>query len=540
MTKKTISACLIVKDEEKNLSRCLESIKNVVDEIVIVDTGSKDSTIAIGKKYTNKVFSHKFKNDFSEARNYALSKCTKEWIISIDADEILEHSTELKSQLNEKNDCFKVKIISEKENQKSSVHKRIVLFRNSKKYFWSGIVHEKIVESQKNIPKSRMLKKVCIRHFGYNNLEQTEKKRKRNYPLIIKDMKQNPAREENKFYLARNYFLKAKYIASKNNTITRESENCLKKILQIYKEYSSTTKAIDKMMKDLFDLSNTIISFKNKKESLELIGIKPTYDLKINIADLTVKVMSESKLFLKRIENDYKHFETKKPESIKLFLSIQNKVDSSLETIYEDKTLLLQIEKNKEQAYAWIKMPNSKYACGKALKMTFASILYDKQTIFLHASSIVRNNKGYVFCGEKGAGKSTIASLSDKSAVLNDETTIIQKKNKQFFLYGNPLGGEYFKFKETLKPNSKTVKLHRIFFIKQSDSHTLSEISRANVIMELTKEEMFFKFITRKKDEYEKVFELIKNISKEVKCNYLYFKKDKHFWREIDELEKYS
>ena len=68
----TLSLCLIVKDEEEFLPRCLDSVKDYVDEIIIVDTGSTDSTVEIAKRYGAKVYHHAWENSFSKARNYSL------------------------------------------------------------------------------------------------------------------------------------------------------------------------------------------------------------------------------------------------------------------------------------------------------------------------------------------------------------------------------------------------------------------------------------------------------------------------------------
>lgn len=84
-----ISLCMIVKNEEKVLGRCLESIKNVVDEIVIVDTGSTDKTKEIARKYTDKVYDFVWQDDFSAARNYAFSKGQKDYLMWLDADDVL-------------------------------------------------------------------------------------------------------------------------------------------------------------------------------------------------------------------------------------------------------------------------------------------------------------------------------------------------------------------------------------------------------------------------------------------------------------------
>ncbi len=86
----TISLCMIVRDEEKILARCLDSIKSIMDEIVIVDTGSKDGTKKLAKKYTDKVFDFKWDDDFAAARNFAFSKCSCDYIYSADADEVID------------------------------------------------------------------------------------------------------------------------------------------------------------------------------------------------------------------------------------------------------------------------------------------------------------------------------------------------------------------------------------------------------------------------------------------------------------------
>ena len=75
---KTLSLCMITKNEEKNISRCLDSIKDIVDEIIIVDTGSTDKTIEIAKSYGANIYHYKWNNDFSKARNVSLQKATKD------------------------------------------------------------------------------------------------------------------------------------------------------------------------------------------------------------------------------------------------------------------------------------------------------------------------------------------------------------------------------------------------------------------------------------------------------------------------------
>lgn len=86
----TFSLCMIVKNEEAVLSRCLDSLCDIMDEIIIVDTGSTDKTKKIAKNYTNKVFDYKWRNDFADARNFAASKAVGDYVYTADADEYLD------------------------------------------------------------------------------------------------------------------------------------------------------------------------------------------------------------------------------------------------------------------------------------------------------------------------------------------------------------------------------------------------------------------------------------------------------------------
>ena len=85
----TISLCMIVKDEEEVLARCLESAAGIADEIIIVDTGSSDRTVEIAKEYTNQVYSFAWIDDFAAARNYAFSLASADFCMWLDADDVL-------------------------------------------------------------------------------------------------------------------------------------------------------------------------------------------------------------------------------------------------------------------------------------------------------------------------------------------------------------------------------------------------------------------------------------------------------------------
>ena len=86
----TVSLCMIVKNEEENLGKCLKSLQGIVDEMIVVDTGSEDRTVDIAKEFGAKVYDFKWTGDFSEARNYSFSLATCDYIYSADADEELD------------------------------------------------------------------------------------------------------------------------------------------------------------------------------------------------------------------------------------------------------------------------------------------------------------------------------------------------------------------------------------------------------------------------------------------------------------------
>lgn len=151
-TEKTLSLCMIVKDEEKTLSNCLNSILGLFDEIVIVDTGSTDKTKEIAKKYTNKIFNFKWIDDFSSARNFAFSKASGKYIMWLDADDVvektdLEELLNLKKQLNGSVDVYMLKYAMQfdENNNPNFVFYRERILKNDGSFIWQDPVHEAIV-----------------------------------------------------------------------------------------------------------------------------------------------------------------------------------------------------------------------------------------------------------------------------------------------------------------------------------------------------------------------------------------------------------
>ncbi len=145
---------MIVKDEEMNIARCLDSAASLVDEIIIVDTGSKDQTVEIASKYTSKVYSYLWNDDFSDARNYSFSKASMDYCMWMDADDILENTEkekflQLKETLSPDVDIVMMKYHTafDEVGKPSFSYFRERWIRNCSKYRWIGAVHEVIPPS---------------------------------------------------------------------------------------------------------------------------------------------------------------------------------------------------------------------------------------------------------------------------------------------------------------------------------------------------------------------------------------------------------
>lgn len=200
----TVSACMIVKDEEELLPGCLESIRDWVDEIIIVDTGSTDSTVEIAKSYGAKIFHQEWEGNFSKHRNYSMDKATSDWIFIIDADERF-NTEDVKILLRgiNKKDCQIISVnvfnYSGKFNERVTSLASTRLFRRELNLRYEGIVHNQLViDSSEPIVRT----KARIKHFGYGlSEEKMAAKAKRTTDLLEKQLKENP----NNAYACFNY-----------------------------------------------------------------------------------------------------------------------------------------------------------------------------------------------------------------------------------------------------------------------------------------------------------------------------------------------
>ncbi|UOQ43336.1 glycosyltransferase [Halobacillus salinarum] len=166
---------MIVKDEEENLTRCLESIHHLVDEIIIVDTGSTDKTKETAEKFTSKIFDFIWVDDFSKARNFSFNKASKDYIFWLDADDILLEEDHdkfalLKNELQDEIDAVSMPYLlaADENNTVSHSVRRNRVVKRSNHFKWHGAVHE-YLEVGGNIKASDIRIKHCKEVSGLSN-----------------------------------------------------------------------------------------------------------------------------------------------------------------------------------------------------------------------------------------------------------------------------------------------------------------------------------------------------------------------------------
>ncbi len=202
---KTLSVVMIVKNEEELLSRCLDSIQGA-DEIIICDTGSEDSTVSIAKKYTDKVFTdYKWNDSFADARNHALKKATGDWILSIDADEFLlpQQMDKIKELINTAGNKRTYDVIM--DSGYSTFYFPRIFINKPKEVFWQGAIHNTINIVENNLTDIKI-------HYDYSPAHKKDPDR--SLRILQKEVKKNPDKPRELFYLAREYWYYQNYEAA--------------------------------------------------------------------------------------------------------------------------------------------------------------------------------------------------------------------------------------------------------------------------------------------------------------------------------------
>ncbi|WP_310830508.1 tetratricopeptide repeat-containing glycosyltransferase family 2 protein [Paenibacillus pedocola] len=201
-----LSLAMIVKNESEKIGRCLQSVRSIVDEIVVVDTGSTDNTKQIASSFGARIFDFSWGDDFSAARNYALEQCNGDWILVLDADDrITKASREEIDDFICNNDAIgRIRITNsfdfDGELRESQANVTRLFPKGS---FYTGKIHEQIVSDlpRKNAP-------IEVYHDGYFKSE----KYKRNIRMLEVELEQNPNDPYILYQLGKEYRIIKEYV----------------------------------------------------------------------------------------------------------------------------------------------------------------------------------------------------------------------------------------------------------------------------------------------------------------------------------------
>jgi glycosyltransferase involved in cell wall biosynthesis len=203
-----VSACMIVRDEERFLGKCITSLQGFVDEVIIGDTGSKDKSPEIARRHGASVFNIPWKDDFAVARNAVIDCARGQWILTIDADERLRPFSrdDFLTSLQDNSKWAFYSLIRHKKDW--TPYWVLRLFRNDRRIRYRGKVHENIHEG---LDQALISEKgevgyldMLLDHFGYggNNI----RKYRRNLPLILEELRENPENTNNIRHLGLIYY----------------------------------------------------------------------------------------------------------------------------------------------------------------------------------------------------------------------------------------------------------------------------------------------------------------------------------------------
>lgn len=214
-----ISLCMIVKNEAENLSSCLSSAATFVNEIVIVDTGSIDNTKEIAKKFTDKIYDFKWCDDFSKARNFSIENASNDWILILDADEVIKKFDgkrifEFINDHKNFNTVGRIEIMNFLENDKK-VTERVSRLFNKNYFYYEGIIHEQIIAlngaTHNSIPVN-----IKVDHLGYTKeLVEKRDKTNRNIKLLKKAIENSSEDSYYHYQIGKTYYLGKQYVKAR-------------------------------------------------------------------------------------------------------------------------------------------------------------------------------------------------------------------------------------------------------------------------------------------------------------------------------------
>lgn len=247
---KILSLCMIVKNEEKYIKQCLNSIYDYVDEIIIVDTGSTDKTINICREFGAQIFYFEWNANFSDARNYGISMAKGDWIFVLDADEYVDNQDRLKLlhhiEYMEEHEldatyCIRYDYLMNGGWSEADI---IRLFRNKPEISYRGAIYESVKMSKTRLFVTRD-QPIKIHHVGFLKDKEIINKKRETY-LRMTDESINKTNDYRLYYWeAQNAFiygnyLKAIHLCKKGfdiNKVSKRLHELLGRIYMFYGEY---------------------------------------------------------------------------------------------------------------------------------------------------------------------------------------------------------------------------------------------------------------------------------------------------------------
>src|SRR3954453_5333178 len=221
----TLSLCMIVKDEEEMLPRCLAAVKPAVDEMIIVDTGASDRTVEIAEEFGARVLHHEWNGSFSDARNVSLEAATGDWIIYLDADEVLvEEDAERLHALTghtwrEAFTLIETNYTGDVEDGTAMTHNALRMFRNRPEYRFKGRLHEQMAYALPGYLTERLeYTQLRIEHYGYLGVVRDAKdKSRRNLELLEQQVAEGHESAFQSFNLGSEYLALGEFQTSVNH-----------------------------------------------------------------------------------------------------------------------------------------------------------------------------------------------------------------------------------------------------------------------------------------------------------------------------------
>ena len=241
--RQTVSVCMIVKNAQGTLYRCLESVKPIADEIIICDTGSTDHTGEISREYTDQVHQIPWEDDFAAARNRSIEQASGDWILWLDADEYLLGAEHLGKYL--RPNMYNGYVIRQHHHAVDAQFKPDVpvrLFRNGLGVRFFGCVHEHPeTELNLGVTPAVILSDVQIVHDGYVTEAIRRQRFLRNLPLLLKDRERHPNRRLGLVFLARDYIHLARYeLERTRGQMTEKARGYLQHAVAIHRQRFSS------------------------------------------------------------------------------------------------------------------------------------------------------------------------------------------------------------------------------------------------------------------------------------------------------------